>query len=335
MEPLPFVSVVIDNYNYGRFLPRCIASALDQDYPRERFEVIVVDDGSTDGSAQAAAGFGDRIRFIRQQNQGQPGAFNTGLGAARGDIVCLLDADDFWEPEKLRETAAGFADPAVGIVQHPLRDADAEGRPLATLAPRWPPCYELQDYLSGRAALAAASGLAFRTLVARQVLPIPADIAFSSDTYLTVHALFLAKARNLDRMLGCHRLHGGNNWAGQYGGADKLEAGLRIRRTFRRHLDRKLEARGLACAPFFRLVEELEDERYEILIAMYRGRRAQAWDHWRGLWRRRAGTGLGAFRAATLALALLSPGLYLACYRFYGAQRWLVRLREALLGGRG
>ena len=308
----PFVSVVIDNYNYGRFLARCIRSALEQDYPRDRFEVIVVDDGSSDDSRETAARFGDAIRWIAQKNQGQAGAFNTGLAAARGDIVCLLDADDFWEPEKINETAAGFQDPSVGIVQHPLCDADADGQPLPTLSPRWPPLYELKDYLSGRAALAAASGLAFRAEVLRQVLPIPLEISYASDTYLTVHGLFVAKARNLFPMLGYHRLHGQNNWAGFYASARKIE-------------------RGLDYDPFYLLVEEMEDKRCEILLAMHRGRRSEAFSHWRELWRRHRATGFGSFRALTILLALLSPALYLRFYRLYGAKPWMVRLRESLL----
>ncbi|MFA6004007.1 MAG: glycosyltransferase, partial [Elusimicrobiota bacterium] len=70
----PFVSVLIDNRNYGRFLAQCIGSVLAQDYPADRMEIVLIDDGSTDDSLQVAASFGERIRVIAQANTGQAGA---------------------------------------------------------------------------------------------------------------------------------------------------------------------------------------------------------------------------------------------------------------------
>ena len=95
----PEVSVLINNYNYGAFLPRAIDTALGQDGVRA--EVIVVDDGSTDDSADIIRGYGDRIRPIFQQNGGQASAINAGVAAARAPVLTFLDADDWWAPDKL------------------------------------------------------------------------------------------------------------------------------------------------------------------------------------------------------------------------------------------
>lgn len=86
------VSVVIPSYNYAHFLPAAIDSALQQSY--RNIEVIVIDDGSVDDTAAVAARYGDRIRYIHQENQGLSAARNRGLQAAQGTLLQFLDADD-------------------------------------------------------------------------------------------------------------------------------------------------------------------------------------------------------------------------------------------------
>ncbi len=86
------ISVLINNYNYARFLPACIDSVLAQDYAD--FEIIVVDDGSTDDSRDIIASYGTRIVPVLKENGGQASSFNAGFAASSGQILCLLDADD-------------------------------------------------------------------------------------------------------------------------------------------------------------------------------------------------------------------------------------------------
>jgi glycosyltransferase involved in cell wall biosynthesis len=95
----PLVSVVIPSYNMEAFTPQTVESVLAQDYPS--VEVIVVDDGSTDGSVGALKRFGERIRLIEQKNSGACAARNRGLQECRGEFVAFLDCDDLWEPRKL------------------------------------------------------------------------------------------------------------------------------------------------------------------------------------------------------------------------------------------
>ena len=98
-------------------------------------EIIVVDDGSTDDTAQIAASFGSTIRYIRQENAGVSAARNRGVAESSGELIAFLDADDTWNSSKLEKQAARFeADPAVGLVHCGMREFDGEtGEELKTI----------------------------------------------------------------------------------------------------------------------------------------------------------------------------------------------------------
>lgn len=95
----PLVSVVIPAYNRAHSVQRSVESVLKQTY--QPFEIIVVDDGSTDGTTDVLQRFGDRIQVFRQPNRGPSSARNAGVAQASGEIIAFLDSDDTWKPEKL------------------------------------------------------------------------------------------------------------------------------------------------------------------------------------------------------------------------------------------
>src|SRR5258708_444396 len=126
------VSVVIPAYNYAHFLTEAIASALAQ--TRTDFELIVVDDGSTDNTPEVCARCTDpRVRTVRQPNAGLSAARNTGIREARFPYVAFLDADDRWEPEFLSAVFREFhrLGPAFLAVGTACSRMDASGEPLA------------------------------------------------------------------------------------------------------------------------------------------------------------------------------------------------------------
>ena len=95
------VSVIVPAFNAASYLPEAIESALNQSFlPRE---IIVVDDGSTDNTAELLDSYGDKIRYIHQENQGPAVARNRGIAEAKGRLIAFLDADDVWLPEKLQK----------------------------------------------------------------------------------------------------------------------------------------------------------------------------------------------------------------------------------------
>ncbi|MEW5767211.1 MAG: glycosyltransferase [bacterium] len=112
---MPKVSVVIPTYNAAAYLPEAIDSVLAQTF--QDYEIIVVDDGSTDNTREVLAPYQDRIRYIHQENAGPSPAKNKGIKEARGEFVAFLDADDIWLPEKLALQMEVFEnDPEVSLV---------------------------------------------------------------------------------------------------------------------------------------------------------------------------------------------------------------------------
>lgn len=169
------VSVVVTTYNQVGYIEQTLQSVFDQTSPA--FEVIVVDDGSTDKTPSLLARYKERIRYIRQNNQGVASSRNTGIAQAQGEYVALLDGDDIWEPEKLAaqiEAARRFPQSGLiisngvefdesGILQPSLlRDVEKELRlqdtqvvsvPYYEQALEWNPIWTVSQVMIPRAVL--------------------------------------------------------------------------------------------------------------------------------------------------------------------------------------
>jgi glycosyltransferase involved in cell wall biosynthesis len=208
----PVVTVLIDTYNYGHFIEQAIESVLSQDFPVDEMEVLVVDDGSTDDTSERVKKYGSRIQYVCKPNGGQASAFNLGIGMARGEIVALLDADDFWLPGKLRRIAEEFGKhPETGMVYHRLLELNSETderkegefRALSGFLPDKPD--ELFWFVPY-----PTSCLAFRREHLRKVLPVPEALRVQADGYLSVCMVFLAPILAISQPLAVYRIHGQN-----------------------------------------------------------------------------------------------------------------------------
>jgi glycosyltransferase involved in cell wall biosynthesis len=125
----PTVSVVIPAYNAAWCAGRAVDSVLAQTF--RDFELIVVDDGSTDNTVDVLAGYGERIRTLSKPNGGLSSARNAGIQAARGEFVAFLDADDWWMPEKLvRQVAWMQAHPETIFCSTAARLVNPEGESI-------------------------------------------------------------------------------------------------------------------------------------------------------------------------------------------------------------
>ena len=129
---LGLVSVVIPNYNYARYLRAAVDSVLEQTY--REIEIIVVDDGSTDGSRKILDSYGERVQTIFQRNQGVSAARNNGVKASRGEFIAFLDADDSWLPSKIEKQVQCLKwDMSIGLVHVGVVEIDAAGNVIREL----------------------------------------------------------------------------------------------------------------------------------------------------------------------------------------------------------
>lgn len=126
MTAAGFVSIVVPTFNRRALLSDCLASLRGQDYPKDCYEIIVVDDGSTDGTAEMVTGFQDwkppQVRYVYQKKAGPNAARNRGIALATGDPVCLVDDDVDPPAEWLAALVAGaLRHPEAGAVGGPIR----------------------------------------------------------------------------------------------------------------------------------------------------------------------------------------------------------------------
>jgi glycosyltransferase involved in cell wall biosynthesis len=211
----PLVSIIVNNFNYGRFIGEAIDSALAQTHPR--CEVVVVDDGSTDDSRAVIERFGSRVVPVFQANGGQGAAMNAGFARSRGEVVLFLDSDDVLEPRAVERALELFA-PGVDRVQFALQFVDETGASLGTQYPVRGARFET-GVLASRVARAPipntppTSGNAFSRGVLEKILPMPAaEWRICADGYLLVVSALHGAVAATDEPLGRYRVHGSNNW---------------------------------------------------------------------------------------------------------------------------
>lgn len=312
----PLVSVVVINYNYAAFLATAIDSALAQDYPA--VEVVVVDDGSIDHSAQVIAGYGDRVQAVMQANAGHTRAANTGYAATRGAYVVFLDADDRLDADFVAAMVAG-AQAGDAKVQCRLRTIDAQGQDMGMPFPYFPPDFspadvEREALVTGWHLWTVSSGNLYARAFLEQVMPIDAErIYCSPDGYFNKMAPLFGPVRSLDRVLGSYRVHGKNAWASLSenvaadGSVKVAQEWLRFNCALERAFVDGAARRGIRVA--LPLVHPFQKLEYEMLVARFSDAAARA---------ELARAGVEVTR-----LGVLREGL-----------RWLLRMRGDGLVGR-
>jgi glycosyltransferase involved in cell wall biosynthesis len=209
---VPYFTVLIDAYNYGRYVEEAVSSVLAQDFPRDEREILVVDDGSTDDTAARLRKFGSAIRYLYKSNGGQASAFNYGFANARGEVIALLDADDVWLPEKLSRLREVFEqNPDAGMIYHRLywwdgANENQADRCFIPISGRVP---ESRGALL-QCPIASTSCLAFQHRALEKLLPVPEALRSQADAFLAALIIFIAPIIAVENYLGKYRLHATN-----------------------------------------------------------------------------------------------------------------------------
>jgi glycosyltransferase involved in cell wall biosynthesis len=218
MASAPLVSILVNNYNYGRFLGEAIESALNQSYPC--IEVLVVDDGSTDDSRDIINTFANRIVPIFKQNGGQASAFNAGFANSHGEIVCFLDSDDIFAPSKVAHVVQIItAHPEIGWcwdIERKFDDVTGAHIPNkpATHRGRWDARHLMVSGVPPGVPT-ACSGMSFSRKTLGQILPMPENFRITGDAYVKLAALALSEGWLEQTELTFQRIHRNNLYTQQ------------------------------------------------------------------------------------------------------------------------
>ncbi|HEX6508829.1 MAG TPA: glycosyltransferase family A protein [Chloroflexota bacterium] len=219
----PIASIIVTNYNYGRFLDQAIESALEQTYPH--VEVNVVDDGSTDDSWEIIAAYRDRVTAVSKENGGQSSALNAGFRVISGEIVCFLDADDVLLPSAMQRAVDLLCEEDVVKVHWPMWTIDAQGRKLGASSSTSLADGDLRETARRYGPLIGSSpptsGNAWSRHFLDEVLPLPeVEKNFgvggaAPDDYLSFLASLSGTIRKTHEPQAMYRLHTGSDYSAQ------------------------------------------------------------------------------------------------------------------------
>jgi glycosyltransferase involved in cell wall biosynthesis len=246
------VSVIISNFNYADYLETAINSVLNQTYPH--CQLIVVDDGSTDGSEAILQKYRGRALIVRKQHEGETSGRNAGYVHATGDIIAFLDADDFWINETIERVVEVWT-PDLAKLQFPLRVVDRHGEPTGGRMPRLDLTSGWVDSLlltTGRYITCPTSGNFYPRRLLDAIFPVPADEwPQSVDSYAATYAGFTGRIGVLKDELGSYRIHNSNMTliSGAKGiSREQIERLMERGQRLRRLIQRIASERQLLCS---------------------------------------------------------------------------------------
>jgi glycosyltransferase involved in cell wall biosynthesis len=262
----PFVSIVITNHNYGRFVAQAIESALGQTHAQT--ETIVVDDGSTDDSRTVITRYDGRVRVVMKPNGGQASAVNAALPLIRGDVVIVLDSDDTLLPDIAAAVSAVFRDrPDTARVQYRVAVTDAEGQLTGEVIPADYVTMPSGDLRSGIIRFnnvtwwPPTSGNAFSARALRRILPIPeAPFHVAVDYYLVRVSALCGPIVSLDRVGAYYRRHGANEDSRDRLDLEQVRAQIELTRTAHSYLKRFADSMNLG--PYAADASDVADLRF-------------------------------------------------------------------------
>lgn len=193
--PRPFLSILIDTYNHEKYIEQAVVSAIEQDFPARDYEIVVVDDGSTDRTPNIVRKFAPRVRLLRKKNGGQASAFNAAIPGLGGEAVAFLDGDDWWVRAKL-STVANALDqhPEAAAVGHGYFEFQGSESAAVARTVADPRLVSLASPEAAREARASwhcflTSALTVRSDMLRRCIPLPDRLRFCADAPFAIGAM--------------------------------------------------------------------------------------------------------------------------------------------------
>jgi glycosyltransferase involved in cell wall biosynthesis len=267
----PLVSILLANYNYANYIGQSIESVLQQSY--RRWELVICDDGSTDNSVPVIESYverDNRVRLVRKPNGGHTSALNTAFSISSGDIVCFLDSDDLYLPEKLAMVVGACTSHAnAGLVVHRVIRVNSQLQKLGV----WP-LSDLPDGWLGPDLLKAGgilpyapptSGISLRREIAEILFPVSVvpPLHMCPDQVIMRLAPLVTSIKRIPDALAEYRLHDTNTYSRQGTSGDSVTKELELSRALWKEQHRFLSSFDAQAA---KQLTDLEDSSYTALL---------------------------------------------------------------------
>lgn len=335
----PLLSVLINTYNHEKYIEQAIQSVMEQDFPASDYEIVVVDDGSTDRTPEIVAKFAPRVRLLRKKNGGQASAFNFAFPELRGEIISLLDGDDWFAPGKLTAVTKALGQhPEAAAVGHAYREVHEETSEVILRAVQRPRLFGLESWEAARESVLGwrflfTSTITIRRNALQRVIPIPECLVFCGEGPVAMAALAGSAYVLMDPLMN-YRVHRNSFHAADATDPSRHRRMLEMIETTFQCMERTLLRLGATHEAVAALLYEDWIVRSRIRLRSYGGNRIDTFR-----------TEMRAFRAGTrnptAAYRVFKYGvvgtwaLLLPPHLFYGAREWygkknLGRLRQQL-----
>jgi glycosyltransferase involved in cell wall biosynthesis len=337
--PQPKVTVLIDTYNHERFVERAITCAIEQDFPANYVEILVVDDGSTDSTPAIVKRFAPRVTYLRKENGGQASAFNFGIPRARGEIVAFLDGDDWWQKNKLSVVVETFeTNPQAGVVGHGIIEIDSLALRGSSLSPEQPGYFDLRSDTGAQRfrnymCFLGTSRVAIRRSLLEKVLPIPEALVVEADEFMSAVAIAHGGAYLLAEPLTFYRLHDQNQYQFREGDAPRMHRKMNSLASLEDALTVRLVAAGVSAAAVQIIVEPIHITAARMKLMLKGG---MPWETYRveradfRLAYSKTSLGYRAWKELTLAISLCLPPRWFYRLRDWYSKQNLRRLRSVI-----
>jgi len=340
MAMKPLITALVDTYNHEKYIEQALASVLEQGLSPAELEIVVVDDGSTDKTASIVQKFAPRVKLVRKRNGGQASAFNAGFAESRGEIVAILDGDDWWAEGKIAAVAEALeANPEVAAVGHGYYDFHEETKDARVCIPQEQSSVNIATAEATKAALAAwpfllMGALTMRRRVLEWIMPLPEEMTFMADTAMQVAAMAMG-AMVLKEPLFYYRRHAQNLYAIDPENATKLRRRYEMTELVYGRVYRMLIELGAPAESISMLLEGTWMNAKRARLSMVGGSRMDAFRTEMQSFRADFKNPSGAYRlfkyVVVGAATLLLPARRFYQLRNWYAERELGRYRERLV----
>jgi glycosyltransferase involved in cell wall biosynthesis len=332
----PLITALVDTFNQERYIEQALVSVLDQGLSPAELEIVVVDDGSSDKTPSIVQKFLPRVKYLHKRNGGQASAFNKAFPEVHGQMVALLDGDDWWAHGKLATVIES-------LEQHPEASAVCHGRyeiqettnEVQVCAPERTKHLHLETPEAAREAsiewrFLLTSAITVRRKILEQVIPIPEALVFSADAPIAM-ASVAAGVRLLKQPLFYYRRHSDNQYAINLKDITKMRRRSEMDERMFELLEPMLIGLGVSSESVDALLYPRWTQTSRFNLRNYGGSRRNAFRietrHFRSTYKkRRAGHRLYKYLVPGLAL-LLPPRKFYELRDWY-AEQVLVRFRK-------